>query len=216
MKIGIISDIHAELQPLLIALSIFKREKVDQIICAGDIVDGGTEGDAVVDIIKQQAILCVLGNHDEMVFSDQALIRQRMRKYPNENYPYLLQSSTVAYVHSLPLTQYFTFEDYRVCLAHGTPTQNTHYVFPDSHISRFQGVIDDAQSDILILGHTHMPMCVQVNDKWILNAGSTYRNRHADNRTCAILKLPDIQFNVYDLDTRERVNIKSGNNPRTI
>ena len=36
-KIGLISDPHSTTAPLKEALSIFKREQVDTIICAGDI-----------------------------------------------------------------------------------------------------------------------------------------------------------------------------------
>ena len=36
-KIGLISDVHATAKPLKEALSIFQREGVDLILCAGDI-----------------------------------------------------------------------------------------------------------------------------------------------------------------------------------
>lgn len=52
MKIGIISDIHAYIEPLKRAISLFNSQEVDQIICAGDLVDGGWDEDEVIDTIR--------------------------------------------------------------------------------------------------------------------------------------------------------------------
>jgi len=45
VKIGLISDMHATPGPLKEALSIFREEGVDRILCAGDVAGYGTELD---------------------------------------------------------------------------------------------------------------------------------------------------------------------------
>ncbi len=47
-RIGIVSDVHATPAPLRDALSIFKKEGVDRIFCAGDIAGYGKELDQTV------------------------------------------------------------------------------------------------------------------------------------------------------------------------
>lgn len=202
MKIGIISDIHAYLEPLQKALTIFDTAGVDRIVCAGDLVDGGEDGDAVVRLIQERSIDCVLGNHDGDAFRDQAFLRKRLRQMQEITSRVLLDSQTVAYVSSLPLNRFYEWEGYRVCLAHGTPTSNAFYLFPKSPVQRFQEAVEAAQCDMIILGHTHVPMKIHFRNTWILNPGSLCYNRFDDeNRTCAILTLPELNFEVWDVDT---------------
>jgi len=65
MKLGLISDIHADYPSLVKALRIFKRVGVNKILCAGDLVEKGDNGNEVVALIHRLKIPCVLGNHDE-------------------------------------------------------------------------------------------------------------------------------------------------------
>jgi Icc-related predicted phosphoesterase len=67
MKIGIISDIHTDIEALQIALDRFDNfHNVDLILCAGDMTGYGNEQNAniVVELISSRDILTVKGNHD--------------------------------------------------------------------------------------------------------------------------------------------------------
>ena len=64
MKIGLISDIHAQLARLDCAIDILQSQGVDMILCAGDLVNRGHEGDTVVERIRAVKIPTVRGNHD--------------------------------------------------------------------------------------------------------------------------------------------------------
>ncbi len=212
MKIGIISDIHATMNPLNKAMALFHAHHVDTIVCPGDLVDRGNEGDAVVRFIREQNIPCVQGNHDREAFATQALVRRLNRVAEQRGEPdiflNMLQSETVGYLSDLPATLHFDWEGYRVCLAHGTPASNLTYLFPWSERQEFDAVAEQANADIVILGHTHVPMQVRVDDVWFLNAGSLHGNRTEDmSRTCGILSLPDMQFTVYNVDTDDTVPI---------
>ena len=212
MKLGLISDIHAYLSHLQQAIELFEHNGVEHILCAGDLIDGGKDGDAVVSFLRKRQILCVQGNHDSQVFADQAWIRRAMRTTGETTHPFLLSSETVAYVSSLPIKLESVFSDISFCLAHGTPYSNTTYLFPDADEQRFKEVADSTSAQIIVLGHTHVPMCVNVGKKWILNPGSVYHNRFDATRTCAVLQLPDLAFKVFDLSTKSQIPL----NIRTI
>jgi putative phosphoesterase len=221
MKIGLISDIHSHLAPLQKALALLDQHGVDQIVCAGDLIGEGYEGDAVVRLLQEREILSVLGNHDEEVFGDQARIRREMRKYSTPNH-LLLDSWTTAHVSSLPLTRTFVWEGLSVCLAHGTPLSNKDYLFPCPHLPtvpdlprtsgfkyfEIQRVMHPL--DIYILGHTHIPMLTIFNRAWFVNPGSVSRNRTDDGRTCAILTLPDRHLEVLNIETGEPIVFDRG------
>lgn len=208
MKIGIISDIHGNLGAFKEALELFNAHQVDQILCAGDLIDGGTDGDAVVELIQHLRIPTVMGNHDEDAFVDQAWIRRNMRATGETTHPYLLQSETVGYLTSLPEYLEFKLETLSIYLTHGTPESNKIYLSADSPRNIFQQALRQTNADILIVGHTHQPMQCQFKSRWILNAGSVHHNRFDDSRTCAILTLPQIRFDVFDLDNHKNYPVQ--------
>jgi putative phosphoesterase len=207
MKIGLIADIHAHLSHLQDALLLLENKGVDHILCAGDIVDGGEDGDAVVAMLREKQIPCVQGNHDRDAFADQAWIRRNLRTTGEATHPFLLTLETTAYVASLPLLQELTFAGVRICLTHGTPWSNTTYLFPDMDERHFHQVSAATQADVIVLGHTHLPMCIRIGGRWIVNPGSVSLNRVDETRTCAVLHVPEFAFEVFDLSTQNRIPV---------
>jgi putative phosphoesterase len=189
MKLGLISDIHGDLEHLEEALQLLQRHQVNQILCTGDLVYGASQPDAVVDVIRELAIPTTLGNHDEDTVDE---------KLSPENKTFLAQ---------LPLIQRFIFEGKSLLLTHATPWSNSIHLFSQSSLPLFRRVIDEAQADCVIFGHTHEPMKAQIDNVWLFNPGSVYRNRFEDTQTCAVLSLPDFAYTVYDLQYGEPVRI---------
>lgn len=65
MKLAIISDIHANITALKIALDFIDRQQgIERIICLGDLVGFNTAPGECVDLIQERQILSIAGNHD--------------------------------------------------------------------------------------------------------------------------------------------------------
>ena len=65
MRYAIITDIHANIFALKVALKEIDEKKPDKIICLGDIVGNGAYPEETVQFIRKRGdILCVKGNHD--------------------------------------------------------------------------------------------------------------------------------------------------------
>jgi len=64
VKIGIISDIHANLAALQAVLRTLKQERCMKVLCAGDIVGYGPSPLECIELVEKEKILCVQGNHD--------------------------------------------------------------------------------------------------------------------------------------------------------
>lgn len=62
MKIGIISDIHSNLEALESVIEELKG--LDKIICLGDIVGYGPDPEKCIEIIREVADVVLAGNHD--------------------------------------------------------------------------------------------------------------------------------------------------------
>lgn len=207
LKLGIVSDIHADFQSLRMALDIFEREGVEKIVCAGDLTERGVEGDAVVRLIRERNIPCVQGNHDRDVPFNLDLLRKNM----NVNHPdvkiRLLTDETLAYLHTLPDTYRFAEEWMRILVAHGTPTSKDEYLFSNSPAMKYRIIMDEADADVIILGHTHSPMQVKCRGVRFYNPGSVAKDEERSSHTCAVLTLPECEYQVFKIATGKRVDV---------
>lgn len=195
MNIGLISDIHANAANLRLALALLREQGADVILCAGDLVDGASEGDAAAQWVKAEQIPCVQGNRDF------ALSHER-RAYPRHAANDNLSDDTLAFLRDLPLTRRIEHGGKRFLLAHASPWDQATYVFPNSRRTLFEQLAADAHADVVVLGHTHTPMAVEVNGVLVLNPGSVDANRHAPyNSTCALLSFPITRYRVFDIKT---------------
>src|SRR5436309_3510634 len=127
MRIGLISDIHGNLFALETALAELDAEKLDDLICLGDVAALGPEPGAV--LARLQALGCpvVMGNMDEWLLSppdlseadelDQALIQWHTGQ---------LNDAERAYIRAFPPTIERSLGDERTLLCfHGSPRAYT-------------------------------------------------------------------------------------------
>lgn len=212
IHIGVISDIHAELPALQRALDLFDKFGIDRVVCAGDLVEKGSQGDAVVRLIEQRAIPTVMGNHDAFAAENQRWLLKHAD--PNHsNYPRLLQGMLSDEAHrflgGLPQTVTLDVAGQRILMAHGTPARNDEYLFFHSPDARYRQLIREHPASVIIVGHTHEPMLVRVRPStWIINPGSVCFQQSHGSGTCAILSLPDFNVFVLDLRTGSKVAVQ--------
>ena len=67
MRIGIVTDIHDEVDHLAAALAVLRDEGVDATVCIGDTTDfhgPGNRAWEVAKMLRDAGVLCVWGNHD--------------------------------------------------------------------------------------------------------------------------------------------------------
>jgi len=211
-RVGIIGDIHGDLAGYEAAMRLLTLQGVERVICAGDIVDRGSDADAIVADMQQRGIPSVRGNHEvtiakrkEMYRKDPPDLQEGLRRIGR-----IVTAETLAYIEALPETLRFTIEGVRLLVAHGTPYSDVTGVFPDSRTALFRRLDREygGETDVLILGHTHMPMVAQTSQLRILNAGSVYGVTMRDSQTCGVLHVPSLVFHVYDLNTGEPMDVQ--------
>jgi predicted phosphodiesterase len=64
-RIGLISDVHCSPEPLAEALELFSREKVDDIICCGDIAGYYDSLESTIELLARSNCKTIVGNHDQ-------------------------------------------------------------------------------------------------------------------------------------------------------
>lgn len=206
-RIGVIADLHADLDRLCAALALLDERGTQTVVCLGDLVEKGMDGDAVVRLLRARQIPCVRGNHDVMAPGNVRWLREN----GIPDHPMLLDDRTLVWLASLPRTLAFEWEGMRVLLAHGTPSSEEIYLRHTNPPDFIRRALDGVRADVILLGHTHHPMRLRVGPTWVFNPGSVMVGMMGDvmssgsgmsgSGTCGLLTLPDRTFDVYALDT---------------
>jgi putative phosphoesterase len=191
MKVGVISDIHGDYQALEEAFRHLDHvHQVDLILCAGDLVGRGPDPDRVVELIRGRDIPTVRGNHDE--------------------WNYGLSSENRAYLKTLPLEWRGTVGGCAIYMTHGKPGNNLWGLYRD-HVSNtlLNMMLSSLDADVLITGHTHVPLYARVQQGCVINPGSlyTFTNVRPTSHSYGILRLPELEFEVHDLNTQELLTL---------
>ncbi len=187
MKLIIISDVHSNIYALN---EIILHEKTaDLIICAGDLVDYGTEPQAVIDLFKSRNILTVSGNHDnhlidiydEGKYND---ISPANCKWVHENCKKLKKNS-VDYLRELPNVIDEKIDGIRYTIKHmykGYDVIESLCEFDDYILSLGLPLSANSEEHRLIFGHRHRRGVYHLSDNRLwLNPGSVSYRRPDDN-----------------------------------
>jgi putative phosphoesterase len=201
MRLGLIADIHADPRALEKALLLVEAHGVDQIFCAGDLVGYGVQPDAAVAMIRDRRIPCVRGNHDRWATERRQVIG------PTGWKPAVLTDDTWEFLEGLPAS------DWRVCagrvlaIYHGSPAGDTEFVSPykplPAAVERFWG---EGDAEILILGHTHIPMIDRGPLGTIINPGSVLGVPGVQTSySVAIVETEDVSVRIFDIRTGREI-----------
>lgn len=193
-RIGLLSDVHAKSAPVAEALSIFKHEQVDSIICPGDIAGYFDDVKAVIDLLVESNCQTIIGNHD------QSYIESHQQEKNSAEYRFL---------DALPETLEYEIEGRRVYVVHAHPPTSQHggiklldvdgELIPEQK-QYWQQALKDLDYDVLIVGHTHQVFVEQLGDVLVINPGSTQFNH-----TCMILTLPEMTVQTFALQGKDPV-----------
>lgn len=193
MRLGLISDIHADLGALLRALAVLEEHGADKVVCMGDLVEKGPDGDRVVAALNEHHIVCVRGNHDDNA------VRRRLDRDVDPDDP-LVAADTAAWLAALPRERRHVWDGVRVAMAHIAPGDSPESVLPGHIPKSLKRTLRGFEADVLLLGHTHIPMMIRHGALWIINPGSVAGSRTRDSHTCALLELPSLALTVLSLD----------------
>jgi len=177
IKLGVITDVHADLGALQAALAHMDDLGVDLVVCAGDIVEGGDEPDEVVALLRAHGVVCIRGNHDRW-----ALARHDNGdpEHDGDARKLYLRPETVQWLGALPTRWDRAIEGVRVAVRHGTPSSDMDGIYPGVTGSELERMLERAEADVLIVGHTHIPLVRHAGGgKLVVNPGALWRGAEA-------------------------------------
>ncbi len=175
MRIGLVSDIHANLPALEAVLD--DMPDVDSVVCVGDIVGYNPWPRACLERIRELASVTVQGNHDRTVETPHRYAANRMAEAGLEHAKRELSEGQREWLAALP--ERATFADGRYLLVHSHPERIDAYVYP-RQFSNLRPYLDEY--DGVVLGHTHIQHEARVDGRLVLNPGSVGQPRDGDPR----------------------------------
>jgi diadenosine tetraphosphatase ApaH/serine/threonine PP2A family protein phosphatase len=210
MRIGIISDIHSNLEALSQSLAALERHRPDRVICLGDVVGYGASVNECCDLVRKVAEVTVLGNHDAAVSGrmDYSFYYDAAR-HALDWTASRIDADHLEWLRSLP----YVHRMGDLGFSHGNPVnaESYEYVFA---IEQARELIPHlgGLAEVNFVGHSHLCKSFALHPggdvaevvatrfgirrgyKYVVSVGSIGQPRDCDNRAC---------FVTYD--TEERV-----------
>ena len=180
-KIAVISDIHGNYPALTAVLEDIQEQKVDKIICLGDIVSKGPDPSLVLEKIRKVADIIIVGNCD---------IKAALNSEPEyTGFTYKeLNEEQKNFLLNLPVCYDAKISGRNVRFFHATPFSLDQKVCRGDELSEHSKLIDrismfknspflnkDEQSplpDVVIYGHIHSQFMQKIAGRTLINVGS--------------------------------------------
>jgi len=197
MRIGIFSDVHANIEALTAVLDAFKSERIDKYVCIGDVVGYGASPNECCDLVRKTTKFTILGNHDAAVagrmdysyYYDAA--RQALDLHSRQ-----LSAENMEWLKTLP----YEVREGDLTFCHGSPInlEEFEYIFSVEQAQRCLEIWDDLGM-VTFIGHSHLcksfaltreevfevvatKFTIRPEHRYIISVGSVGQPRDYDNR----------------------------------
>lgn len=203
MKIGVISDIHSNIYALDAVLEDIEKRNVDLIVCTGDLVGYATRPNEVINTIRKNKVLTIMGNYDDAIGNYRLVCGcdypdPKDAQKASSSMSFTLQETSdenKAYLRNLPKELVLTFNNKTIRFVHGSTRLINEYLKENS--KEAEEVMGEIKEDILVCGHTHMPYFKQYGPKLLINAGSVGKPKTNN---------PDANYVIIDIQNDDEIN----------
>jgi putative phosphoesterase len=192
IKLAVLADVHGDVHALRDALVQIEKLGCSQIVCAGDLIDWGPASEQTIALVREKRIPCIRGNHDRWTL-------QEGKDWSGTD----LTSRAVGVLESLPEFWRRTIAGVRIVLWHARPGSDMDGIYADATSAELGGMLDRADADVLIVGHTHEPFCRPLGGgRLVVNPGAVLRDPAEPGSvgspgTFGVLELPSKRFVVH-------------------
>ena len=211
MRIGILGDIHSNLEALTVASDRLRDERIDHWVQVGDIVGYGADPIACIELVRELGCTVCLGNHDAAVVG--YMPTDYFNQYARAAIEWTrnaLRQQDLDYLRGLPLK----VEHSNYTVVHGSLHLPAQFGYVFSPVEAAESLAEQ-RTKVAFVGHSHVPAAYMqreggsVHDldvvfesefeasiagyvRVLLNVGSVGQPRDEDARAA---------FAIYDTDT---------------
>lgn len=201
IQIAIFSDVHGNLPALNAVLEDIERRGIRQKFCLGDLVDFAPWGNEVIEKIRDLNVPCLMGNHDERIAFDIPIVPLSKHSEEETNARFIaidhskrsMTEENKKFLSQLPFHLKLNYKignrHWNIQLVHSSLSSNDTYLYEAEDDEVFVNMLEESQSDIVVMGHTHLSFKKSFeNKKWAVNCGSVGRSKE-ENRLASYVIL---------------------------
>jgi diadenosine tetraphosphatase ApaH/serine/threonine PP2A family protein phosphatase len=224
MRIGIFSDVHANLEALQAVLKACQAADIDRYMCLGDIVGYGANPNECCQIVRDLTDSVVMGNHDAACCGRMSTDWfNPAARAAVEEHQRLLVAEHISWLAQLP----YRIEVDDMLFCHGSPYRQEEfpYIVDETDVEAIIYNVPD-RHPLIFVGHTHrgttfifqekptlriwedrrQALRVLPNHRYAFNVGSVGQPRDGDWRASyAVFDIEARTFQLrrteYDVDT---------------
>jgi putative phosphoesterase len=175
MRIAILSDVHGNCAGLDAALADLQQQPADQIVCLGDMIQGGPQPTEVVARLRGLGCPVVMGNADAWLLTGQATDaeptspqQQAVREWQLTQ----LAPDDRAYIEGFQPTVEIELGGRTLLCFHGSPGSFDEIILPTTPEEEVQRMLGPFVPALMCGGHTHLQQIRRVGDTLFFNPGS--------------------------------------------
>ena len=186
MKIGIISDVHSNIDALKEVFRRFNDEKIDKVICLGDVIGIGPYPEQCIQFLmnnKNMLLSFIKGNHENYLIKGIPT-----RNHNDENAKPMIEeqiathvwnhsrlnSEQIEFIRNLKNSDYIEIEGKKIVVEHYPMDENNklkRFIKSPSR-EEIKELFKEKQADVYLFGHTHQKYYLEDNCKYYINPGS--------------------------------------------
>ncbi len=232
-RVAIFSDIHSNLEAFQAVLADIKKEKVEHLICLGDVVGYNANPSECLALVRSLGCALVKGNHDDDATSNSSLSDYRdMARLSMAYTRARLSNDEKEFLKQLPFVQYL----HGVTVVHASLYKPEEFYYVDSRIEAIYHFTSQ-MTQLAFCGHTHIPQIyvksgaavtvertgpLKLKDDlmYLVNVGSVGQPRDRNWHSSYVIYNPEtkeVEFRrvEYDLATAQR-KIREANLPAAL
>jgi putative phosphoesterase len=181
-------DIHGNKLALKAVLEAATAAKVDRLLVTGDLVGYYFAPSEVLELLTSWICDVVRGNHEEMLLkarSDATYLATVEACYGSGVRVALeqLTSTQLDGLCSLPHPLELDIDGSLILLSHGAPWDLDQYIYPNADQEMLARCLPK-NYDLVVMGHTHYPMLMDVGSTVVVNPGSVGQPRDRKPGAC--------------------------------
>lgn len=189
-RLAILSDMHGNSAATEAVLAAIDAESPDAIYNLGDLVGYVARPNETIALIRERGIPTIMGNYDEGVGFDRddcgCAYKDKDEEARGQQSLLWTRAETTdenkAYLRSLLPEIRFEAEGKRFRLVHGSPRRMNEYLFEDRDSRSLERIAANADTDVLVFGHTHQPWAREIGGVLFINDGSVGKPKDGDPR----------------------------------
>jgi predicted phosphodiesterase len=195
-RVTIFSDVHGNLPALQAVLADMEARGLLPDYCLGDLVGYGTFPNEVIATIRERNIPTLMGNYDQGIGNNSddcgcaytskeaEALGKRSIAWTNEN----TTAENKFYLRQLTGDIPLQLDGLRVRLVHGSPRKINEYLYEDRPDATLERLLDMAEVDVLVCGHTHIPYHrILPSGRHVVNAGSVGKPKDGNPEACYVV-----------------------------